>query len=148
MLQLTVTATNVIFFCKFFPFTKRHIIIVFVLILFIAFCILCAVIGLDKILEPGSFVFKKYFLQFSFALLVYGLNIYFLNKENMEFIDEVYEKLKSKEEFKFILDKLDYSIIIIDGNKTDFVNTKFLHTFKSQIIDYQLKLYLSEGVYD
>lgn len=96
------------------------------LILFIAFCFLCAVVGLDRIAEPKNFVLKKYFLQFSFALLVYGLNIYFMNKGNNEFIDEVYEKLKSKEEFKFILDKLDYSIIIVDGNKTDFVNSKFI----------------------
>lgn len=96
------------------------------MILFIAFCILCAIIGLDKIIEPENFVLSRYFLQLSFAVLVYLLNIYFLTKENNEFIDEVYEKLKSKEEFKFILDKLDYSIIIVDGNKTDFVNNKFL----------------------
>ena len=136
MSQCLVSATNMIFLCKFFPFTAMHKAVCFLMILFMAFCVLCAVVGLDKIIEPKNFMLEKYFLQFGFAVIMFSLNVYFMNKVNNEFIDEVFEKLRGKEEYKFILDKLDYSIIIVDDNQTDFVNDKFLHLFKGHIRSY------------
>lgn len=54
---------------------------------------------------------------------------------NKEYLDEMYVKLKNKEEYKFFLDRLEHSIIIIDKNQIEFINSKFLRQFQ-YLIEY------------
>ena len=53
--------------------------------------------------------------------------LYFISKINNEFIEQAIHKLKTKEEYKFILDRLEHSIITVQNGQIEFVNTKFLN---------------------
>ena len=63
------------------------------------------------------------------GILTVSINFYFMAKINSEFIDQVVHKLNTKEEFKFIIDRLEHSIIMVENDKIEFVNGKFLNQF-------------------
>ena len=59
---------------------------------------------------------KSSSLLIPISVVCFVLHLMLVAKVNNEFIEEIYEKLKSKSEYKFILDRLEHSIIIIkDG---------------------------------
>lgn len=47
-------------------------------------------------------------------------------------------KLQNKEEYKFMIDRLEHSILIINDHQIEFVNTKFLNQFKDLIVFYHI----------
>ena len=67
--------------------------------------------------------------MWAFGILTVSINFYFMAKINNEFIDQVVHKLNTKEEFKFIIDRLEHSIIMVENDKIEFVNGKFLNQF-------------------
>ena len=63
-----------------------------------------------------------------------SINFWLSAKVNNEFLDQICLKLKNKEEYKFIIDRLEYSIIMVENDQIEFVNCKFLNQFKDLII--------------
>lgn len=63
----------------------------------------------------------------------------FFLKVNGSYIEGLHEKLQSKEEYKFILDKLEHSIIVIQDGQVEFVNDRFLNQFQGLINLYNSK---------
>ena len=55
----------------------------------------------------------------------------------------MHEKLKNKEEYKFMIDRLEHSIIIIQDEQIEFANNSFLNQFQSLI-----SLYSSNDQYN
>ena len=58
---------------------------------------------------------------FQYAVVFIGLNF------GNQILDDLNEKLKNEEEYKFMLDKLEHSIIIIKNDQIEFVNNSFLY---------------------
>lgn len=49
-----------------------------------------------------------------------------VQKINFEQLQLINDKLKNKEEYKFMLDRLEHSIIIIQKDQIEYVNDSFL----------------------
>ena len=75
----------------------------------------CGIVGFEKMVEDPSIVLnsKAIIIPIGVACFMFHLNITL--KANTDFVDGIYEKIKSKEEYKFILDRLEHSIIIIEN---------------------------------
>jgi len=50
------------------------------------------------------------------GIICFTIQIWLVQKFNIEFLHQIYEKLKNKEEYKFMLDRLEHSIIIIQDD--------------------------------
>lgn len=57
------------------------------------------------------------------------LIVYALQRVNFEHMDELSSKIVNKQEYKYIIDRLEHSIVIIADDQIDFVNSKFLNQF-------------------
>ena len=113
-----------------FPFNRIHMLVMFFFVYpSITFFMFCGLAGFEEILEDSSLYINKKSLMIpiGFSCFIFHLNITL--KANTEFIDGMYEKLKSKEEYKFILDRLEHSIIIIQNGQIEFANDRFIDQF-------------------
>ena len=59
-----------------------------------------------------------------------------VSKINMEQLQLINDKLKNKKEYKFMLDRLEHSIIIIKKDQIEYVNDSFLSQFQNLINKY------------
>ena len=93
----------------------------------ISFFYFCGCVGFKDLVNNPMIIFNGATLIIPIAVCCFTLQLNLVLKVNNEFVEEIYEKLKSKEEYRFILDKLEHSIIIIKDNQIEFVNDRFLH---------------------
>ena len=77
--------------------------------------LLCGVVGFKKILEDPSILFNDRIVAIPIGVACYLFHLNITLKVNTDFIDRICEKIKSKEAYKFILDRLEHSIIIIEN---------------------------------
>lgn len=98
-----------------YPYTCSHKIVMNILYCAGMFAFLCGVSGFKEIVEDPSVLFtgKIIIVPIGVACFVFHLNI--TNKINTDFVHRIFEKIKSKEEYKYILDRLEHSIIIIEN---------------------------------
>ena len=68
--------------------------------------------------------------------LFFVLTHFFFHKVNYEFMDATFANLVAQQEYKFILNKLDYSIIILKDDQIEFVNDRFIYQFERLINHY------------
>lgn len=110
-----------------FPFDKTHKFVMFFLVYpSVTFFMLCGLTGFQEMLQDSSLFFNKKSLVIPVGFTCFILHLNIALKANTEFIDGIYEKLKSKEEYKFILDRLEHSIIIIQNGQIEFANDRFI----------------------
>ena len=76
--------------------------------------------------DPVVFVQKTGF-KFLYTLCGLAMYSYFVNKVSNDFIEEFHAKLHGKELYKFILDRLEHSIVIIQDDQIEFINDRFLN---------------------
>lgn len=133
ILQIIGTALNIHILSKCFPSNIIHKSIVGLMIIYYAFTILCGILGYEKVISDSP---SKIFYQMLFATIMFIYQQISVISFNKEYLDEVQVKLTNEKEYKFILDRLEYSIIIIEKNQIEFVNDKFLTQFHGLIQQY------------
>ena len=98
--------------------------------IYLCFISLCGIIRINEPVSWESIKNSPNNTKVFYGGLVIMFNFYIWAKVNREFIKEVINKLISKEEYKFILDHLEHSIILVENDQVEFVNSKFLNQFK------------------
>ena len=78
---------------------------------------LCSNVGLKEPISFESIYESKTSLKIFIACCTISINYYILAKVNRSFIKEVVHKMKNKEEYKFILDRLEHSIIMVENDQ-------------------------------
>ena len=120
---LTISGT-ILLFC--FPSGGFRKIICILLFVIGMFCVIAGIEGFQEVLdEPLIFLKKTSVLMIAGFLYLYAFVFIGLNFGNQLLLD-LDEKLKNEEEYKFMLDKLEHSIIIIKKDQIEFVNHTFL----------------------
>ena len=71
------------------------------------------IIGIEYVLQNPQQMLSGIFLIIPVGTIFVTLNSYLLAKVNKMLIEEIVEKLQGKEEYKFVIDNLVNSIIIV-----------------------------------
>ena len=90
----------------------------------------CGIVGFKQFVSDPYRIFKKngkVIYGISYLMIFFLLVIFILQRVNFDYMDELQKKVKNMEEHKYIIDRLENSIIIIDDHQIEFVNTKFLN---------------------
>lgn len=110
---LTLTST-ILGSC--YPYTLSHKCVMNILIFPSGMIsLLCGVVGFRKILEDPSILFTNKIVVIPIGVACYVFHLNITLKVNTDFINRICEKIKSKEEYKFILHRLEHSIIVIEN---------------------------------
>lgn len=129
--------TTVFFMCS--PATRLHIFVTMVVLTFETLTVMCGIWTSKLLIEDPIYFFEKATVPILLFCFSFSIYMYFVLKVSNGFIDRIHEKLESKEEYKFILDRLEHSIIIIQNGQIEFVNDLFLSQFQGLINLYQRK---------
>ena len=116
VMQMLSVFAYLIYFAKSFPATNFHIFNTMLLSVYMCFISLCGSISINEPVSLQSIQKTTISTNLFFACLVVAFNFYFFAKVNREFIGEVISKLIREEEYKFILDNLEHSIIMVEND--------------------------------
>ena len=111
ILQMLCSVMNLIYLAKCFNNDRTRTALLYCLSLIFAFGILCGIVG-KSIFTDSKYLKQRFFYQILLGTLLFLLSVYFLQRVNNQFLEEVYLKLKNKEEYKFMIDRLEHSILI------------------------------------
>jgi hypothetical protein len=79
------------------------------------FCF-CGVAGFKELMNDPSIIYGSLGIVTVSGCMCFTIQLWLIQKINIEFLYQIYEKLKNEEEYKFMLDKLEHSIIIIQDD--------------------------------
>ena len=109
-----ITTSTLLFAC--YPLTRLHVFISLITFLFGALCFMFAVVGISYAYENPLGLFKSIIIILPVGTICVMMNNYIIAKVNNMLIEEIFVKLQAKEEYKFVMNKLVNSIIVVqDG---------------------------------
>ena len=91
--------------------------------------ILCGIIGIDQAIENPIYFLKSVSYLIPVGTVCTMLHSYLLGKVNEMLVEGICDKLQSKEEYKFVIDRLVHSMIIIKNDQIEYTNDRFLVQF-------------------